>query len=274
MAPPLTAAGSESPLRELLGMDWELPAGREKYVCLRASVANTAYFHRLHPALAAGTHHMGLMASQSEGAPNGESECSITETGERMVVSGGPGTQDLELPEGVAIRIDKGEQFLLQLHLFNFGDSVLHGHSGVDALTVDAGTVRYEAELVASQVLALNVPHGKSVARGRCTFDRNQTLLGLLPHMHGTGRHVKVTLHTSAGDRVLHDADFEFAEQRRYALEPLAVVPGDYMDYECTYENTSDRTRVWGESSNDEMCMVGSLRYPGSKQDTPITCLF
>ncbi|HKU45062.1 MAG TPA: hypothetical protein VJR89_43180, partial [Polyangiales bacterium] len=261
--PPPRAAGPGVAFEALIGTDWELAAGEEKYLCVRETIADTFYMSKLRSALSAGTHHVGLFVSDRPDRADGVTECSLIEVGERLVGGSGPGTQDLELPKGVAMKFIAGNQLLYQLHLFNAADTPLHGHSRASIATMAPPDVEFEAQQVAAQLVVLDIPRGRSTARGRCTFDRAQTLVAITPHMHRTGRHARVTLHSAGQSSVLHDADYDFTEQKRYALEQRRVAAGDYLEYECTYQNDSDRRIGFGESTDDEMCLFGTTLYPG-----------
>jgi hypothetical protein len=262
----------DSALEEVIGIDWELAGGQEQYLCVRRTAAKDVFAKRLRGEFPVGTHHTSLMIDEGSTTPDGSYSCGLTEIGTRIISGGGPGTQDVVLPEGVAMGFHQGSQLLLQLHLFNVSDAPIHGHNGTLVLAMDRADVKYEAEGVAAQLIALSVPPGRSSHTGRCTFDRAQTLLGFVPHMHGTGRHAKVVLHTAAhADVLLHDGDYEFGEQRAYRITDGAVASGDYLEYTCDYDNTSNATKNFGEGTLDEMCLIGMTRYPSGGS---ISCLW
>jgi hypothetical protein len=51
----------------------------------------------------------------------------------------------------------------------------------------------------------------------------------------------------------------------------LKLKAGDTVDVECTYNNTTDRTVAFGESSLDEMCFIGLYKFPLS--DDGLVCI-
>ena len=265
-------APSTPAFKEILGADWELPPGVEKYLCVRTTATEDVYMNTLHTALSAGTHHMALMVDPRAVKPDGTIECNLFEVGERLIVGGGPGTQDLVLPAGVGVKFARGNQLLLQLHLYNVTDRALPGRSAVQAALIDRAQVQVEAEGLAAQLVLLDIPPGRTVVSGVCTFDRAQSLAAITPHMHKAGRRVKAVLHSAKhGEMVLREGDFDFMEQRHYLFGPVEVAAGDYLTYECTFENTEQRTLHFGESTNDEMCLMGVVRYPAGGSGV---CLF
>jgi len=259
--PPLPAA--EPSYQEIIASDWELAPGDEIYLCLRKTADADLLIHQFRTLLPPGTHHLGLYVSPTPDKQDGMIDCSLLETGAHLIVGAGPGSSELSLPPGVALRINKGDQLLLQLHLLNPSDAPLPGHSVVQGVLLPEEALKAEADVVAAQLLTLVVPPGQTRAAGRCTFDRAQTLIAFGPHMHETGRHAKIVLHrANGGDQVLRDGDFDFSEQRRYPLDPVEVAAGDYVDYECSFENTTNGTIYWGQSASDEMCLVNLYRFP------------
>ena len=260
-APPNAA---EPDYREIIASDWEVAPGEETYLCLRKTADTDLRIHRFRTVLPPGGHHLGLYVSPTPDKEDGTIECNLLETGERLIVGGAPGSGEFGLPPGVALRFDKGNQLLLQLHLLNPTEHPLPGRSFVQAVVLPEEAVKAEADVISAQILTLVIPPGQITrASGRCTFDRAQTLVSFGPHMHETGRHAKIVLHRAkTGAAVLHDDDYDFHEQLRYPLDLIDVAAGDYVDYECTYENTTGRTIYWGESASDEMCLVNLTRFP------------
>ena len=69
---------------------------------------------------------------------------------------------------------------------------------------------------------------------------------------------------------MIHDGPFNFESQLSYRITPIELKTGDSVAIECTFDNTSDRTVHFGESSNDEMCIAALARFPaGGKSACP-----
>jgi hypothetical protein len=83
--------------------------------------------------------------------------------------------------------------------------------------------------------------------------------------MHQKGVHIKTSVTMSGEPVVLHDADYRFDEQYQIPVGPLTLRPGDAISTECTYENDTNETVKWGESSDTEMCFSILFRYPRGK---------
>jgi hypothetical protein len=89
-------------------------------------------------------------------------------------------------------------------------------------------------------------------------------LLSASPHAHKLAVRMTFTLQKKGGPTtIMHDMPFMFGEQKSYPLDPPIVVnPGDTLTTTCTFNNTTNRTVTFGESTNDEMCFNFALYYP------------
>jgi hypothetical protein len=248
----------------LLGHDWSLEPGTEAYFCVVARVPYNMTVRGFRQLSIQGTHHTVL--AYANGGAEGVSRCSALDTGRNMLYGSGLGTQALEFPEGVGITLNKGELLHLNLHLYNTKATTLTGRSGIEVLTVDPADIEHEAEaLLHGPLFELQVPPGGSTATETCRANKPWTVFAVFPHMHQLGTHMKVVAELAAGEQVLHDADYSFDDQAYTKLSPeVRFEAGDRLRVECTYENPTGETRVFGESSNDEMCFTGIYRYPKS----------
>lgn len=226
-------------------------------------------FHAVAPV---GTHHTVLSAFNLA-LPDGVSVCNGFVQGNTLLYGSGVGTDPLELPGDVAVRVTAGTRLLLNLHLYNASTTVLPGTSGIQVEVVDPQTVAHRAQLVLAGTEDITIPNtGATTLSGQCTFGQETTLMAMMPHMHTLGTHMKVTL--TGGqlpDQVLMDDEYYFDDQRFRVLSPLVTAQqGQRLAIECTYYNDTDRTFVFGESTNDEMCYAALYFYP--EAPVGVTC--
>ena len=90
------------------------------------------------------------------------------------------------------------------------------------------------------------------------------SVFAILPHMHQMGRHLTFW-HTPAGgdEQVVFDRDYDFDAQHLEMYDPFVeLAPGDTIRVECTWDNATNETVTFGESSNDEMCFAGLWSFP------------
>ena len=127
------------------------------------------------------------------------------------------------------------------------------------------------ADSVTAGPIKLNIPPGRSVQTGTCTVEYDYTIFRIFPHMHEMGKHMEVVAKRAVGDEVvLYDGGYDFTHQVTYPLEPLQLAAGDRIEVACTYDNTTGQELHFGESSKDEMCLAGLLRFPaGGRANCP-----
>ena len=246
----------------LVAGDWELEAGQEAYVCTRTTLAEDTWVRALRPAGLDALHHALIMVEDD--GEDGTFPCSVATVGPNLLYASGVGTGEYALPEGVAVRLAKGQKMLLQLHLFNVTSAPAVGRTGVEAVLGEPVDAEHEAEMVLAGKPALDIPPGEVIQSGSCTMTDDVTLFGVWPHMHQLGKHLSSVAVPAEGAPIpLWDAAFDFGEQPIVDLAaPVALKKGDRVDVECTYQNTTGQTVHWGEGSNDEMCFIGLYRYP------------
>ena len=270
-----TSVDSGSPpdgFARLIGGDWSLPPSTQKYLCVRQTVTTDTWVKAIRPESPAGTHHSVLMVGAPDQA-DGTTECTSALT-RPAIYGSGVGTQQLDLPDGVALHIKPGQQLLLNLHLFNAGDSPMTGTSGIDFLPIDPSQVMHEAGVVLAGTQSFTIPDGGvSTQVGTCTTPAtgSATVFAVAPHMHLLATHMKITYADAAGanQRVLHDADYSFDDQRYDSLTPaLITTPGSKLTVSCTYENHTGHPVSFGERTEDEMCYALTFVYPPPRATT------
>lgn len=248
---------------ELVGSDWTLAPGAEKYQCTQITVAQDTWVSAFRGIAPPGTHHTFLTSDSS--ATDGTFPCDGGTMGLALVAATAVGTPDFALPEGVAIKLSAGQKLLLNIHLLDASASPMSGHSGVAVRTVGATPVLHEAEAVlAGKTAGLTVPPGMSTQSGHCTMAADVTLFAVFPHMHKLGTHMTVTAAPANGmPTTLSDRPYAFGNQFIYPLSPTAALrSGDVVTVDCSYDNPGPQTVVFGQSTRDEMCFAALFRYP------------
>lgn len=248
--------------QSLIEGTWDLPSGQEDYWCARKTIEEDLYISAFRAIAPNGTHHT-LLTRTNGSQPDGEFPCSAGNLADDMIYASGVGTDPFGFPEGVAIKLEAGTQLLLNLHLYNPTTSAVDGTSGTEVLVLPASEVQQEAEMIFAGTVAIFVgPQVEQTINGTCDFPVDATVGTIWPHMHQYGTHMKVVHEAADGDTVLHDAPYDFNEQVNYTIDPVLVRGGERIRVFCSYENTTDATLTFGDSSDDEMCFAGLYRYP------------
>jgi hypothetical protein len=163
-----------------------------------------------------------------------------------------PGDPVVELPNGTGVALPGGPM-VVQVHFGAAGD-------GATARLELALTGHVDRELAFVPIAAT----GFALAPGDAAVTWTETIalatpdldvFGVFPHMHARGR----ALTLRAPDDCLADAprwDFGWQEVAFYR-DPVPLASGTRLELSCTFD-TSDAAgvTVWGETSDDEMCMA------------------
>jgi hypothetical protein len=248
---------------------WELEPNKESYRCVRYTLPKDVYVSGLRPVSPRGTHHTVLTLDDNSAEPDGITTCTAQTNAARAISASGVATNAIMLPDGVGMHLRAGQQLLLNLHLFNVSEQTISGTSGTLIKIMDEADVEQTAEAILAGTLKLDIPvGGPTVQTGQCTFMQDATVFAVGAHMHQLGIHLKATAKSSIdGEVVLHNGDYTFDEQTIYpTAQEVRMKAGDTIQVDCTYQNTTNKTVNFGDSSLAEMCFAALFRYPASDQ--------
>jgi len=200
--------------------------------------------------------------------------CTGLTLGDSLAFAAGVGHAGFSMPDGVAVKIPAGKKLLLSVHVFNPNDQNLSGHTGIEIVRPSAKTVKQEAEMIAVNNIGIMVPSGRSTQSSSCTMTADETVLGMFHHMHLTGVRMKTTVEPVKGKPyVVLDEPYDFGNQKLVALDPpLQLKKGDKLTIECQFDNPTQTTFTFGESTGiNEMCINFLYRYPAVAD--PFNCI-
>jgi len=272
MPPPTEPPPSISEWKTLLTGDWTMPPGTEGYICVRKTIDEDLFVSVFDAVNPKGTHHTFLSMGEPSG-PDGIEPCNAGVNKAQQIFGSGVGSVPVAFPQGVAIKVQKGTQLILNLHLFNTGQADLSGTSGARIRTVAASDAPVIAEHLLGGTVGVDLPPLQATSTtGYCTMSTDATIFAITPHMHKLGVYAKIVAErTVGGDAVLYDGAYDFEDQKYYPIEPVAVQKGDRVRIDCTHNNTTPQRVVFGESTLEEMCFAGIFRYPSD--GSPFMCI-
>lgn len=249
---------------ELVAGSWELAPGTEGYFCVYVRVNETMYVDGFHALTPRGTHHSLLTVLPETTVIDSTVRCVATQVSDRVIYGAGVGTETLELPDGVATKLEAGQQLLLNLHVFNSTSRVLRGTSGVYGRLADAEVVVHEADARLVGPTAFSIPARTEDYRvsGTCTLPAEQTIFALAPHMHWFGTYLKATAVRGGERTILFEGSYSFDDQRYQLVDSITLAAGDTIEVECVYDNSTDTPVAFGDSTREEMCYAAVYAYP------------
>ena len=170
-------------------------------------------------------------------------------------------------PDGIAIKVHKGDQLLLNLHLFNVSDKPIEGTSGTLVKLMPEDEIVHEAESVlGGHDLDLDIPpHSKDVVQsGACTMVEDATLFAV-----GASRAHACDARQGHRAQLESTATSCFPTATTRSIRRSSTSRSDGEDEagrsRCRWTAPTTTTATscqFGDSSLAEMCFAGFLRYP------------
>jgi Copper type II ascorbate-dependent monooxygenase, C-terminal domain len=166
-----------------------------------------------------------------------------------------PGGSDLYFSPDIGTEMLGSNGYTLEMH-YNSSDFSAADASGVEICV----TPNKPTNVITRSWLGTDAILGSTSASGTCTpssGERIHIVLGT-PHMHLTGRHMKVVVNRRSGmQEVVHDEAFAFENQRDYP-EDIWLEPGESISTTCTFSAPA----VFGQGTSQEMCYWFAMHYP------------
>jgi hypothetical protein len=235
-----------------------LKAGQETYKCQNFDNPfgnkDTA-LQQMSTDMSPGSHHLHVYHMTTSSSRTLE-DCTIQDFHPLLFASGGP-HNSVTYPPGMAAKLLGTAGIRIQVHYLNVSDKDLTVKAVLKLTPGDYGSVKqWVSELYFNQ-LSLKVPPGSGqTVTTTCAIPKTFGTIGLVyggTHMHKRGVHF--TAMTSTGVK-LADVD-TWDEPPPITYDPPVMLnPGDSITWTCTYDNTTTKTLMFGESAEDnEMCI-------------------
>ncbi|KYF99052.1 monooxygenase [Sorangium cellulosum] len=193
-----------------------------------------------------------------------------------------PGGGSLTFPAGTGTRIEPGSKLVVQVHYNTLTAGKLPDRSAIDVMlesSVDReGSTQPWTNPAWLTGDAMTIPAFEADVVHRWGAQPTRALAGGAPielhiaglHMHTLGKRARLEIERADGSSecVLDIPRWDFHWQGSYTLaQPKVLRPGDTLSLECHWDNTPENQPiidgkprvpgdvVWGEGTNDEMCL-------------------
>lgn len=269
--PPSVGVQLESP-------EFVVPAQSEATRCITLKVPSSVDLDvkAFSSVMRSGSHHMNMFLSPRDEYPDGVGPCAWDDmaTYEYVYATQEPYAEAI-LPENVAIKFPAGAQVVIQSHYVNPNDAAITGQIKVNMTAFETGATKI---IYAAAFAALNLdisipPKSTKLETRTCILSSSKSyrIIGFAPHTHSRCATFEVYAHDgqTAGDKLYRSDDWAHPPYR-YFQPPYLLSAGAGFQYTCTFLNDTDRTLVWGNSVDQEMCMMVGYYYPS---DGSIICL-
>jgi hypothetical protein len=239
------------------------------------------------PDNAAVLHHWLLYSETAMSADGSIEPCQLSgptgficgQASTRALITGwAPGRGDFRLPAGVGLELPApGALMAIEFHYYNSTSGMTaQDQSGVEICV----TSKFRTNTASVTWLGsenINIPaHAAGTASGTCKplrMGMNATdpihVLYSWPHMHKLGNHLKTVVQRAAGGQdLMYDGDFSFQFQVLHD-SPLLLQAGDSLTTTCSFQNSTDASVSFGQSTDKEMCFNFTYAWPAHALDNP-----
>ena len=248
----------------------------------------------MHPTARAAVHHVLYFAD-----PNGKAHEKTGDgpepgfggmrAGGATVALGGwaVGAQPHFYPEGLALKVPKGADLVMQYHFHPTGKP-LEEKAQIGLYfakkTPERQMISIQLPPVYSLFEGLDIQPGDKdyVVKDSYVLPAPIDAVGVSAHAHYLGKLLKMTATLPSGEvkTLLSISDWDFAWQDRYFFKDFVALPkGTRLDAEVHWDNSANNPRnpssppqhvEWGEQSKDEMGSVTLIAVPRSADDLPM----
>jgi hypothetical protein len=183
-------------------------------------------------------------------------------------------SEDLRLPEGVAVSIEPGTQFIMDSHYINYGEEPITGEVRVNLVTLPESEMVHEADSYFWLNPAIFIPpQSPSATEMACALPAESSMVTLLTHTHQLGTAVKVFSELPGREPVLIHEEEDWLEPETVIFQdPYDIREGERISFRCEYDNPTDQMVTFGVSSKDEMCIISGYYYPKSENPAVRRC--
>jgi len=192
---------------------------------------------------------------------------------------------DWKLPPGVAVNLQPHQPLLIQTHYLSGSSKKTHKFlTKTELFPVDPKTVTAHAGALFLNDRSVCVPpHSASTATSRCTVTgegdqaRELKLIGINGHYHFRGHQFdayRVNADGSRGELLYEYKGFDQPAFQQYSDNPIVLHKGEGLEWQCTYQNDTDKTFCYGpNAATQEHCILWGQYYPTDSVQEAITCL-
>ncbi len=197
------------------------------------------------------------------------------------------GAQPHFYPEGLALKVPKGADLVMQYHFHPTGKP-LEEKAQIGLYFAKKAPERQMISIqlppVYSLFEGLDIQPGDKdyVVKDSYVLPAPIDAVGVSAHAHYLGKLLKMTATLPSGEvkTLLSISDWDFAWQDRYFFKDFVALPkGTRLDAEVHWDNSANNPRnpssppqhvEWGEQSKDEMGSLTLIAVPRSADDLPV----
>ncbi len=170
---------------------------------------------------------------------------------------------NFNLPPGYAVKVPANSSFYMNSHYFNKTSKTRFGEIYANFKTIPKAQVQQELKVEYYQPDEITLPPNKTTTMETTFLYEKKTIIPMMiSHYHKLGKKFDVYIVGGArdGELVYSSTDYENPLIATFT-SPIVLEAGQGFRTVVRYENTTDRTIVFGITSEDEMNIMISFEY-------------
>lgn len=178
----------------------------------------------------------------------------------------------IDVPDGVAFKLETGQRWALDLHYINTSEKRALVNTGFNIGTIPEESVEHWASTLQFDGGLIDLIPGDSELSFSCPWEEDYSILSIMGHMHDFGTYYGVEWNTPEGDGMVYEVEEWTADHKDYpkiSYYPpgdIDVIAGDEFTTYCEWNNPTDEVLP----NPAEMCTTVMVAYP---MDKPLTCI-
>jgi len=262
-----------------LTRSWSLPASTEAYKCHSELATSDRYYtgFRLASPSAAQT-ELYLLVRPSV-TQVGDYDCSSSDIlGGEAIYAAGAGTTPVTFSGGKGVHVAAGQYLQMVVHINNTSASPVTASTTIEGRVAAAKDVTTPIDMffVGRIQFALPADSDTNVVNASCGTVADMHVVAEIPLLRSLGIHQTFTQKDpSSVIHVIFDSGFDPQHVVFTSLgTDSLLVGGSQIFASCTYVNTTGVVVNFGESAQNESCLLGLYRYPPKPptSNSPIEC--
>lgn len=262
LPPPAEGRGVQVSTPELV-----LAPGEERYGCyhLELPVEQAVNVSRL-VSRTRGGHHFILYRPVDVTAASGTlaNRSCQTQAADAWLYAAFTPDNELRMPEGVAIPLEARARVLLDMHFVNTSASERRGQVFLNVEFAEGTPLAHAGALLTYADIELP-PRRERTVGGKCTPPEGVHFFLMTTHTHRRGRLAVVERWADGApiEELVRTEDWAHPQVRSWGPPFLRFLPGEQLQYRCSFQNSSSMTITDGPSAEiNEMCMAIGYYYP------------
>jgi hypothetical protein len=168
-----------------------------------------------------------------------------------------------DFPEGTAVELPPNMDFDLNSHYFNKGAKPYNGEVNINLYTVPKEKVNKLLKILDLGNTTFSLPANTvTVATKNFTFNSDVKIVTLFSHTHKLGEKFEILINGGPrnGEVIYTSKNWEHPLKKDYST-PISLKKGEGLTSRITYNNTTNETKRFGFTSDDEMGIIFGYYY-------------